>query len=426
MATKKSTKFVDEQTTAQDFQWPEHVTEVPDEAWEYLSETELRVFLAMLGTNVERQPRNKLDVIQALSNTIPDDTVHAQAAYRVVCHHELPKGEAFRKSGPFAAPDFLSEVTKLIDRVKTDLGKDAITDIVNANLATAQEAINKHIETALRTHRELKIVVNNEKPTKVAGKTHEKFELAVHMVSQGFPILLVGPTQCGKTTMARQIATALKLPFAAQSFSGGLTESKLLGRVLPKDKGAAEFVGTPFLDVYENGGLFLADEIDAADSNVLTSLNMGIANGEIWLPDRDKKPVAKRHAKNRLVAAANTFGFGADARYVGRNALDYATLERFGCGVIYMDYDRNIEAELARTEILEWAWHLRDLIRKSQLNREMSTRTIVVLEHMTKSLGWGQEEWEERFFANWSNEERRLLGKSNAPSGFGTGSGGSY
>jgi hypothetical protein len=163
--------------------------------------------------------------------------------------------------------------------------------------------------------------------------------------------------------------------------------------------------------MYENGGLNLADELDAGDSNVLTSINMMLANGECWLPDRPSKPVAKQHKDFCLVAAANTFGFGADARYVGRNALDYATLERFGGGVIYMDYDRRIEAKLARQSVLDWAWPLREKIRSCQLNREMSTRTIAVMEKMIEAYDWKQEDWEKRFFANWSREEKRLLGK---------------
>jgi len=416
MAMKKTTKTLkplvtkDEPLAAHEYEWTEKVYEVPEEGFALLSFPELRLFAAMLGLDPEEQKdKTHSALVRTVYTTVLEDTVRAQRAYDMIVL-QLPEPETVvPRNGHFASDDFWPAYQRVINKTKQDLSTQVLGDMVASTSVKITESMQEYIKAEASKLRRLEVVLPDGKTTKPEGVLHAQFDLAVQLLSQDLPILLVGPTQCGKTTLVAQLAKALKLNFAAQSFSGGLTESKLLGRVLPKKGGAAEFVGTPFLNVFENGGLFLADEIDAGDSNVLTSLNMGIANGEIWLPDRDGKPVAKKSNKFRLAAAANTFGFGADSRYVGRNALDYATLERFGCGVIYMDYDQRIEASLARTEICDWAWNLRERIRRTQLNREMSTRTIKVLEKMTAAYGWTRKEWEERLFSNWSKEERRLL-----------------
>ena len=422
MATAKSTKTktksdpTDVVPVAHEYDWPARVYDVDVEAFEELTFPELRLFLAMMGIDPERQAhlRTKKDLAAEIHVYVARDSVRAQLAYdRVIRGEPEPETDSPPRTNLWTANDFWPTYSRLMEKTKQDLSQNVLQDMVTTTSAEVTrrvtEKLSAYVDEEAKKVRRIEVVMPDGKATKIKGVMHEKFDMCVQILSQGFPLLLVGPTQCGKTTLAKQLADAMKLGFTAQSFSGGLTESKLLGRVLPGAGGAAKFIGTPFLDAFENGKVFLADEFDAGDPNVLTSLNMGVANGEIWLPERDAKPVAMKHAKFRLIAATNTFGFGADARYVGRNALDYATLERFGCGVVYMDYDARIETSLARQEICDWAWNLRRRIRRAQLNREMSTRTIAVLETMTKAYNWTRTEWDERFFANWSQEERRLL-----------------
>ena len=62
------------------------------------------------------------------------------------------------------------------------------------------------------------------------------------------------------------------------------------------------------------------------------------------IPNRIEKPYAKQHKDFVLVASANTVGKGANRIYVGRNAQDEASLDRFRIGQVEMDYDRALEA----------------------------------------------------------------------------------
>ena len=75
---------------------------------------------------------------------------------------------------------------------------------------------------------------------------------------------------------------------------------------------------------------------------MLTVLNAALANGSYRFPNGE---LVERHADFRCMAAANTFGRGADRLYVGRNQLDAATLDRFT--VHNFDYDESLERHLA-------------------------------------------------------------------------------
>jgi hypothetical protein len=96
--------------------------------------------------------------------------------------------------------------------------------------------------------------------------------------------------------------------------------------------------------MYECGGVFLIDEIDNGNPSILSVLNTALANGQCAFPDRH----VLQHPDNVIVAAANTIGRGADVRYIGRNALDATTLDRFV--FLRMDIDENLESAIAGAE----------------------------------------------------------------------------
>ena len=129
---------------------------------------------------------------------------------------------------------------------------------------------------------------------------------------------MVGPAGCGKSHLAEQIAKALGLRFGSISCSAGMSEGQITGRLIPTgDGGRFEYQRSQFVEFYEEGGVFLLDEIDAADANVLLVINQALANGHLPVPNRTTNPQAKRHPDFVLIAAANTFGNGANRMYVG-------------------------------------------------------------------------------------------------------------
>lgn len=176
-----------------------------------------------------------------------------------------------------------------------------------------------------------------EEPAPVMpDKPHKMFYMTLQAVRANVPVYLAGPAGSGKTTLAKQVAGALALSCNIMSFCAQTSKSDLLGFV----DATGKYQSSSFRHTFENGGLFLFDEIDAANPNILTLLNSAIANRECTFPDRPEKPV-KASENFRVIAAANTLGRGGKGDYTGRLQLDAATLDRFA--VIECEYDENLE-----------------------------------------------------------------------------------
>jgi MoxR-like ATPase len=167
---------------------------------------------------------------------------------------------------------------------------------------------------------------------------HKMFPALLRTCKARVNAMLVGPAGSGKTSAASQVAQELGLPFYAISVGGQTTQAQIIGYM---DAGGT-YRPTVFRFAYEKGGVFLLDEVDAGNANVLTVLNAALANSEYAFPNG----MVKRHADFVCVAAANTWGQGADRQYVGRNQLDAATLDRF-MGKVFWNYDEATEAAWA-------------------------------------------------------------------------------
>jgi cobaltochelatase CobS len=147
----------------------------------------------------------------------------------------------------------------------------------------------------------------------------------------------VGPAGSGKSYAAQSIAKALGLPFYFQPVGSQTTKFDLLGYL----DATGSYITTHLRQAFEFGGVFLLDEVDAGNPNVLTVINGLLENGHGSFPDR----IVERHPDFVMIAAANTYGRGADRLYVGRNQIDGATLDRFDC--VDWDYDEELETSLS-------------------------------------------------------------------------------
>lgn len=248
------------------------------------------------------------------------------------------------------------------------------TSIKNHNLEqTIDEELHTKFEEKLDEYTnkiQLPIVHIIKLKDTVLGQTsggfyHEKFDEILSQVQLEEPVLLIGPAGSGKNHCVKQVADALGLHMYYTNNASN--EFKLTGFI---DAGG-NYRDTEFYKAFKNGGLFCLDELDASDPTALIVINSALANGYMAFPHE----TIDRHKDFRIVAAANTWGKGADMQYVGRNALDGATLDRFDN--IYMDYDRTLERNLYPNEqVLEFMWSFRDAVDKSKVHHIVSTRGI--------------------------------------------------
>lgn len=178
-------------------------------------------------------------------------------------------------------------------------------------------------------------IVTAAEVAKDIGVQHVHFDAVLRLASARLNVWLYGPAGSGKTSIASAIADALELPFYNMSVCQQTTKSDLLGY---KNPGTGEYVSTLLREAYENGGVFLLDEVDGGNPNVMMVMNSLIANEEQGFPDG----MIRKHIDFRLIAGGNTIGMGANAQYVGRSKLDEATRDRFV--LMEFPYDPAIEA----------------------------------------------------------------------------------
>src|SRR2546427_452824 len=121
--------------------------------------------------------------------------------------------------------------------------------------------------------KEIIVKVADRPAVKVDGKVHEKFAEILDLAAQRMEILLVGPAGCGKSHLAQQLAKALGLRFGSISCSAGMSEGQITGRLIPTGEGGRfEYQRSQFVDFYEEGGVLLMDEKDAADPPVMPDI----------------------------------------------------------------------------------------------------------------------------------------------------------
>lgn len=280
-----------------------------------------------------------------------------------------------------AAPVNLELITKLAELLtpkSAPVDLDPILDLIN-NHDIILEKISakiKDLEKNDPSEKIKEITARGSIAVDTTGK-HEKLPEIISLLrSAKLPLYLVGPAGTGKTTLAEQAAQILGFDFSFISVSAQTTESKLLGFM----NASGNYVSTEFRRIYENGGVFLLDEIDNGNANVLAVLNSALANCFCAFPDG----TIKKHENFRMLAAANTYGTGPDRKYIGRNKLDAATLDRFYH--IDINYSDNIENSIVSSyaasiesaaDIYNKLKKLRSYIENNGLEVVASTRGLI-------------------------------------------------
>lgn len=162
---------------------------------------------------------------------------------------------------------------------------------------------------------------------------HKTFDDLLSFVQSQTNCWLVGPAGSGKTTAARMVAEKLGLQFY---FNGAIdSEYKLLGFIDAQGR----VISKPFRKAFEEGGVYLFDEVDASLPGAVLAFNAALANGYCDFPDGE----VKAHENFRCIAAANTFD--GTGEYVGRMKQDNAFLDRFA--MLEWGYDEVLEAKIA-------------------------------------------------------------------------------
>lgn len=279
--------------------------------------------------------------------------------------------------------------------------KEAAREYISSEESGLLNHINERIKDEALKLRPIEVTVGEREPVRFEGRLHKCFGTLLQALNHERQAFLVGPAGTGKTTLAGQVAKALKLEFGHISCTAGMSEAHLMGRMIAD----GSYVPSEFITLYENGGVFLFDEVDAADPNTLLIINSALANGRMSVPNRRDNAIALRHKDFFAICVANTYGNGSN-QYSGRQILDAAFLDRFCMSKIDITYDTELEREILqeRAGLANKLWQIRKNIDAYKLRRILSTRVFVASAVKVRDKITDKEIFD-RFFTGWASEE---------------------
>lgn len=271
----------------------------------------------------------------------------------------------------------LVEVQEKITKQVIEVAKkDGLNTELLQELNSQITALNDRLEVLEQQEPKTKYLQINELEKINIDTEHSEFANLLINLKCKINVLLVGEAGSGKTTGAHNVAKALNLNFASISVGQQTGKHEFFGFI----DGHGHFVETEFYTTYKNGGVFLIDELDAGNAGVLTSINSALANGSCAFACG----MVEKHENFICVATANTYGNGATLDFVGRNAIDGATLDRFV--VITWNIDSILEQKIAQsTESYNLILSIRNACKKLNIRHIVSTRALINYDKLTSA-----------------------------------------
>lgn len=303
---------------------------------------------------------------------------------------EATLGERVRSATESAAVDAVATATDAVrDSLAETAGKivgeaesaaseamDKVRQTAKAEQRKVAKEIGASVETAVDrklaefTPNVVEVVLPNKQRVRLDVDTHKVLPDILVALHARCHVLLVGPAGTGKSMLAMHAAKALKVPFQALSLGPTTPMSKVFGYY----DANGNYHGTPFRRAFEHGGVMLLDELDNGHPGLLAELNQALALGTCAFADT----MVEAHQDFRLVATGNTYGTGANRQYVGRQALDAATLDRFV--MIDIPIDEKLEERLAIRHAPSHKDAARKLVKRIRdLRRLAETKNLPVI-----------------------------------------------
>ena len=289
-------------------------------------------------------------------------------------------------------------------QVVDDLKQHVYETLKDDFLGVKQRVIDSYVES-----KRTQIFLEKKMVAEVTDETpHEKLHDVLTFLTLFKQAMIVGPTGSGKSTLAKQAASAFKLRFGSFSCNMEASKSELIGFA-----NLNGYITPQFLDFYENGGVFLIDEYDAMSANIAVVLNAAFdRTGQISVPNRMEKPIAKKHPEFYCILAGNTWGSGS-VEFQGREMQDMALLDRFKLCRVFIDYDAAIEKGIAG-EHYNWFKSIRNFFLNYVDSEQFSTRSMYD-GSMLLANNFGKRKVLEMISAHWDGElQSKLISKVGA------------
>lgn len=164
------------------------------------------------------------------------------------------------------------------------------------------------------------------------------------------PVLLFGPTQCGKTSVLNQIANRLQVPMWSITGNRQLELTEIFGQYGLNPEGGYIWMDGPLTQAARHGGWFMINEIDRIRPDVLVGLNDVLSMSDFTLSNKQGE-IVKLHPNFRIVCTANSNLAGDEGgNYNTANIHDKSVLERFSM-MLAVDYPSEAEEKLLLEQV---------------------------------------------------------------------------
>ncbi|GBP23274.1 Midasin [Eumeta japonica] len=201
--------------------------------------------------------------------------------YKLACQQMLTSGKFYDWDQHIADEGYLI----LAGKVRHPEERDIIEQVIEKHIkrkVNPENLFSLHDKTSSVTKSILEELLN----TKIEGFSHLVWtynmrRLAV-LIAKSFiftePVLLVGETGCGKTTVCQVLSVLKKTKLLTVNCHMHTESADFLGGLRPvrqykNDGRLFEWIDGPLIKAMEQGYMFLADEISLADDSVLERLN---------------------------------------------------------------------------------------------------------------------------------------------------------
>lgn len=214
----------------------------------------------------------------------------------------------------------------------------------------------------------------------------EKISLAINMK---MPVLLIGETGTGKTSLVRYLASKTNNGFRRVNHNGGTTVDEIQGKILVKADVGTYWVDGVLIDAMRQGHWYLADEINASSAEINFLYHSLLDDDGYVVLLENNGEVVRPHPDFRFFG-----GMNPTDTYAGTKELNKALMSRFA--VFKVDYPSpkteleiltsrtQIPAEIAK-RLVVFAAEMRANHAKQKVDYAPSTRDLLMWAHlMTK------------------------------------------
>ena len=250
------------------------------------------------------------------------------------------------------------------------------------NTQTGEVRITRRV--SLQKNNAAEYVPNEAATYHEAGGVLEQLAIAVQ---NNKPVLLIGETGTGKTSVIRYLAKQTGNGFRRLNLNGGTTVEDVIGKTLLNKEGTFWLDGV-LVEAMRKGYWCLIDEINAANAEVLFKLYSLLDDDRYIVLEEKNGEIVKPHADFRLFATMNP-----SADYVGTRELNKALLSRFYAVKIDFpapEVEKKILQERAgitgkiAEQLVKFGQAVRKMKREDKISFVLSTRELLQWAELVK------------------------------------------